>query len=84
MFKQSREDPGLSNFRSNILDVLAEGDRVVLRRTAEGIHTGNLTLPTGDVLPPTGKQVRWAQTIIYQVVDGVAGGIICGRLGRIV
>ena len=47
--------------RVDIDDAFGAGDRVVARATLHATHTGNL----GDI-PPTGKPVRLASTIIYR------------------
>src|SRR5215472_7060204 len=38
-----------------IVDQIAEGDKVLTRWIAKGIHTGPLAIPGGEI-PPTGKQ----------------------------
>jgi predicted ester cyclase len=48
-------------------DVLfAKGDRVALRYTAEGSHSGE---PHGDI-PPTGKKARWTASALFRVEGG--------------
>jgi predicted ester cyclase len=48
-------------------DVLfAKGDRVALRYTAEGSHSGE---PHGEI-PPTGKKARWTAAALFRVEDG--------------
>jgi predicted ester cyclase len=45
-------------------DVLfAKGDRVALRYTAEGSHSGE---PHGDI-PPTGRTARWTASALFRV-----------------
>lgn len=46
-------------------DLIAEGDRVVLRATLHGVHRGELM-----GMAPTGKQVAVPFIIIYQVSGG--------------
>lgn len=46
-------------------DVIAEGDQVVVRWTAQGRHTGALL-----GIPPTGKQVTLTGITIYRLADG--------------
>ena len=46
-------------------DVVAEGDRVVVRWTFTGTHQGELL-----GIPPTGKQVSMSGITIYRVADG--------------
>jgi predicted ester cyclase len=60
----------LTEWKSTILDLLADGDRVILRAVNEATHSGDLDLPWGGSVPPTGKRLRQIQIIIYQVVEG--------------
>src|SRR5262245_40906020 len=46
-------------------DILSEGDRVAVRVTLEGTHTGH-----GLGVPPTGRRVRIQGIIIVRFVDG--------------
>ena len=46
-------------------DVIAEGDKVVIRWTANGTHKGNLRN-----IPPTGKQVTLTGVAIYRFLGG--------------
>ena len=46
-------------------DVIAEGDQVVVRWTAQSRHTGALL-----GIPPTGKQVTLTGITIYRLADG--------------
>ncbi len=48
-----------------ILDTIAEGDKVVVRASSEGTHSG---LFMG--IPPTGKHDRWSFINIHRIVDG--------------
>ena len=51
--------------------VLAEGDRVALRWSATGVHTGDYRgLPPTHVIAATGRPISFSATDIYQVVDG--------------
>ena len=54
-----------------IEDAIAEGDRVVLRWSAKGTHTGTFNgFPTpGSKIPPSGRSVRFSATDIYRVVN---------------
>ena len=49
----------------NIEDLIAAGDRVVARAILHATHMGTL----GDI-PPTGRKVRLASTIIYRFEQG--------------
>jgi predicted ester cyclase len=46
-------------------DLIAEGDKVVLRYTFHGTHQGDLM-----GIPPTGKQVRFTGIEIVRIKDG--------------
>jgi predicted ester cyclase len=46
-------------------DLLAEGDRVVLRATAQGTHQGELM-----GLPPTGRTASWSEIHICRLAGG--------------
>jgi predicted ester cyclase len=61
---------GLTDWESSIVDLLADGDRVIIRAVNQATHSGNLRLPWGGSVPPTGKRLRQIQIVIYQVVDG--------------
>ncbi|MGE5182786.1 MAG: ester cyclase [Acidobacteriota bacterium] len=52
-----------------IEDVLVDGDKVVLRVTLTGTHTGALDM-IRLALPATGKQVRYEQIHILRVAAG--------------
>ena len=46
-------------------EIVAEGDKVVLRGTVHGVHTG----PLMDI-PPSGNKVEIGLFITYQIEDG--------------
>ena len=46
-------------------DLIASGDRVVERSSAEATHRGAMM---GE--PPTNKTIRWSEIHIYQIRDG--------------
>lgn len=46
-------------------DIIAEGDKVVVRATVRGVHTG----PFMDT-PPSGKSVAFPLIIIYRLAGG--------------
>jgi len=54
-----------SGATSTVEDVIAEGNKVVTRITFRGTHTGDLM-----GIPPTGRLVTVAETIIDQFADG--------------
>lgn len=45
-------------------DLIAEGDRVMVRGTVRGIHTGDLM-----GIPPTGTEVAAPLFIVYRIAD---------------
>jgi len=53
------------DLQTTIEDLIAEGDKVAVRQTWRGTHTGNFL-----GIPPTGKQVAFTSTEFYRVADG--------------
>ncbi len=51
-----------------IEDIVAEGDKVVVRRTISGTHSGDVP---GIPMPPTGKRVTFAAWDMYRVAGGM-------------
>jgi predicted ester cyclase len=58
-------DEAFSEQRWEIQDVIAEDDKVVLRCTHSGVHTGDFF-----GLPPTGRRFAYRQIHIIRMVDG--------------
>jgi steroid delta-isomerase-like uncharacterized protein len=56
---------GFPDLRIEIEDVVAEGDKVVLRCVASGSHTGRYR-----GLPPTGRTFTVSQMVIFRLEDG--------------
>jgi predicted ester cyclase len=56
---------GLGNFRVTTEDIIAEGDRVVTRHSAEATHQGMFM-----GFAPTGRRLRWSAISIYRIADG--------------
>ncbi|MFC9246336.1 ester cyclase [Streptomyces sp. NPDC057136] len=48
-----------------IEDQVAEGDKVVTRLTARGVHSGDL-----PGVPATGKEIVMTATVIHRIADG--------------
>lgn len=48
-----------------VLDLIAEGDKVVLRVSASGSHVGELR-----GIPPTGRTITMTRTVIYRLRNG--------------
>jgi predicted ester cyclase len=61
-YRQSHE--GMPDLRFELGDPIVDGDRMALRWTACGTHTGTLR-----GLPPTGRAMRFSGTVIDRVVD---------------
>jgi predicted ester cyclase len=57
------------DIRCTVDDVIAEGDKVVLRITFQGTHLGEFRTPLGTI-PATGRRIRMGSTTIYRLVDG--------------
>jgi steroid delta-isomerase-like uncharacterized protein len=53
------------DLRLNICDLLADGDKVVLRWTARGSHRGELR-----GIAPTGKEITTTGITIFRIADG--------------
>jgi ketosteroid isomerase-like protein len=53
------------NYRSEIEDLIAEGDKVVARLRVRGVHNGTMF----DI-PPTGKEAVWTETHVARFRDG--------------
>jgi predicted ester cyclase len=56
---------GFPDVQTTLLDTIAEGDKVVLRASSEGTHTGPY-LGT----PPTGRRAKWSFIDIHRIADG--------------
>lgn len=54
-----------------VVDIFAEGDRVVARWTARGTHLGDFEgIPAERKVPPSGRPVSFGATDVYRMVDG--------------
>jgi predicted ester cyclase len=56
---------GIPDLRVTIEELVAEGDKVAVRRSYEGTHQGELLS-----IPPTGKQVRIGGISIFRLAEG--------------
>ncbi len=56
------------DLRTTVEDVIAEGDRVVLRYTSRGTHLGGLWTPNGFVVP-TGRKVTLTSTAVVRLAE---------------
>ncbi len=55
----------LADLRSEVIDILAEADKVVLHHKAQARHVGNFM-----GFPPTGKVLTWHTISIYRIKAG--------------
>ena len=55
----------IPDLRVTIDEMVAEGDRVAARWTAEGTHQGELL-----GVPPTGRHIRWSGISICRMAEG--------------
>ena len=60
-----RRNPAFSDFTSESIALVAEGDRVVHHSRSTGTHTGTLF-----GIPPTGKRVTVDHVEIWRIEDG--------------
>lgn len=67
-FKEALADfkNAMPDARVTIHDIIAEGDKVVVRITETGTHIG---APFAGV-PPTGKRITWTCICIYRIANG--------------
>lgn len=54
------------DIRVKVEDLFAEGDKVAVRLSITGTHTGNLM----GTIPPTGKAARWTGIDILRIENG--------------
>ncbi|MFN2497874.1 MAG: ester cyclase [Pyrinomonadaceae bacterium] len=55
----------ISDFREEVVDQIAEGDKVVTRLSGSGRHTGELMGAA-----PSGKELKWTAVVISRFIDG--------------
>ena len=55
---------------TTIEDLIAEGDKVVVRSTLRGTHQGSAPLPMFAGIKPEGRPVEWQFIHIYRLRDG--------------
>jgi steroid delta-isomerase-like uncharacterized protein len=66
----NRELAGFSDLVYTVSSFVEQGDAFADEWTTAGTHTGQLTLPDGTELPPTGKRVEIRGMEYVQVRDG--------------
>jgi predicted ester cyclase len=60
----------LGDYRCDVDELVAEGDRVVARMTFSGIHRGSLL-----GVPPTGHRVSWAGAAFFTFTGDLIGDV---------
>ena len=63
------------DYRIDIEEQIAEGDRVATVWTASGTHQGEWESPAGRIAP-TGKQVTWGATTTLRLSGGMISEVI--------
>ena len=58
------------DFRAEVTRIIAHGDDVVVMLTESGTNTGPLPLPTGEIVPATGRSISTAACYVYTLRDG--------------
>ena len=53
--------------RGEIENLIASGDQVAYETTWRGVHTGPLTTPDGQTIPPTGKTAALPACLVLRV-----------------
>jgi steroid delta-isomerase-like uncharacterized protein len=56
---------GLPDLHLTIEDLIAEGDKVVMRASVTGTHQGEYM-----GLPPTGRSIKYNEIFIWRLADG--------------
>jgi predicted ester cyclase len=56
--------------RVTVEEMLVDGDKVILRHTLSGIHTGKLQSPSLGDIAATGKRMTISGIVIYRVAGG--------------
>lgn len=59
----------LPDWRWTLEDMVAEGDRVVVRLTARGTHQGS-AIPFLRGVEPTGRAISWSHHHTFRFIDG--------------
>jgi len=67
---QTSDLPSFTGLHAEILDQVAEGDKVTSRWSATLTITGDYKTPWGAVIRAAGKQVTWRWMSIDQIADG--------------
>jgi predicted ester cyclase len=61
----AQTEPAFPGYWIETEEMLAEGDKVVVRGTLRGVHKGAF-----NGIPPTGKEIAVAMFITYQLING--------------
>jgi predicted ester cyclase len=57
------------DFNTTIEDMIAEGDKVVVREVVRGTQQGEMKTVMG-IIPPTGKQLTMSLIVIFRIANG--------------
>lgn len=60
----------IDNIKLEILDLIGEGDKVVMRWRLSGVNNGPSPSPEGWPMPPTGKSFAYTGITINEVHNG--------------
>jgi len=61
----ARHRMAFPDWHEQVEDIIAEGDRVVIRFTSTGTHLGDF-----GGIPPTGRKITISEVAIYRLADG--------------
>ena len=62
-------DEGTPDVQISVDEVIADGNRIGVRYTARGTHTGPLRLPMGEI-QPSGKEFSYSGAAFLTITDG--------------
>jgi steroid delta-isomerase-like uncharacterized protein len=60
-----RRNAAFPDWKVTVDDIIAEGDKVVVRATGQGTHLGEYM-----GIPPTGRRIKVSWIAIYRIADG--------------
>jgi steroid delta-isomerase-like uncharacterized protein len=63
-----------SDFHLEVVETIAQDDRVVVNCTTTGTHNGPLAMPDGQTVPPTGKKMKIPCSITLHLANGKTAG----------
>lgn len=73
------------DYHATIDEMIAEGDKVVVRQTVRATHAGEYPYWELKGIAPTGKQLEWNEVQILRVADGkiLDGWLIVDGVSRL-